>query len=53
VTFQVEEGSSARGHMNNFVLWGCLSVSIGLVHFSPHSPVDEDPAKCVYRRQLI
>ncbi len=34
---------------NNFVLWGCLSVSIGLVHFSTHSPVDEDPAKCVYR----
>jgi hypothetical protein len=25
-------------------------VSIGLVHFSTHSPVDEDPAKCVYRR---
>jgi hypothetical protein len=38
---------------NNFVLWGCLSVSIGSVHFSTHSPVDEDPAKCVYRRQLI
>ena len=31
------------------MLWGCLSVSIGLVHFSTHSPVDEDPAKCVYR----
>jgi hypothetical protein len=30
-----------------------VSIGIGLVHFSTHSPVDEDPAKCVYRRQLI
>jgi hypothetical protein len=34
---------------NNFVL-GDVYRCLGLVHFSTHSPVDEDPAKCVYRQ---